>query len=276
MTFARAVPGRSTRNVAADSGRSEAMTERRFACTACGQCCYGVLPLTLHEAIESAGIFPLAMSITVIKAGSRGYSSVGNIGVQIPTKQRKPLSLLVFPVSFIPPSLPCPQLTETNLCSVHENKPLRCRTMPFYPYKDDDHQSEMLVPRQGWLCKTDSDAPVVYRNRQILDRGDFNNERAELVRQAPALQRYINLLTQYDRKTYERIVGTGKASVPGRVLVGFISYVRFNKGLDMLDFAQKQHPILRQWAERTSVDTRFAEYHNFYKNELSVLTRYLD
>ncbi|EEF26054.1 conserved hypothetical protein, partial [Ricinus communis] len=70
--------------------------------------------------------------------------------------------------------------------------------MPFYAYKDEDSQRDMLVPRPGWECNTGDDAPVVYRDGSIIDKAEFSAERAALVEQAPTLQRYIDLLLKYD------------------------------------------------------------------------------
>ena len=35
--------------------------ERRFACTACGKCCFGLLPLTIGDALAHADKFPLVV-----------------------------------------------------------------------------------------------------------------------------------------------------------------------------------------------------------------------
>lgn len=251
------------------------MPHSRFSCTACGRCCYGMLPLTVDEALGNAETFPLAICITPIKVGSRGYSIADRIGVVFEARSNKKLSLLVFPAAFIPPSMPCPNLTSSNLCGVHERKPLRCRTMPFYAYKDEAHQSDMLVPRTGWLCNTGDDAPIVYEDREIVERSDFEAERTELVKQAPALRRYISLMLQYDRDAYARILKAASAPTPGRVIVNFISFVRFNKNLDICEFARKQHPVLLEWLSRTRGDAKLETYSSFYSDSSSELLRYI-
>jgi len=234
-----------------------------------------MLPLSVEEALGNANTFPLAICITPIKTGSRGYNIAGRIGVVVDAGPKKVLSLLVFSAAFIPPSMPCPNLTSSNLCSVHERKPLRCRTMPFYAYKDEDHQSDMLVPRTGWLCNTGDDAPIVYKDREIVEKCDFEAERAELIQQAPVLKRYMSLMLQYDRDAYSRILKAASAPTPGRVVVNFISFLRFNKNLDICDFARRQYPVLTEWLSRIRGDAKLETYSSFYRDSSSELLRYI-
>jgi Fe-S-cluster containining protein len=234
--------------------RGAGMTEQRFSCTACGACCYGLLPLTVGEALKSADRFPLAITITPIKPGARGYRAAGSIAASVVLPSKKTALLLVNPVSFVPPSMPCPELSDNNLCSIHIDKPVRCKAMPFYAYKDEDHQRDMLVPRAGWQCLTNADAPVVYRDQTIVDRVDYDEERTALVEQAPALRRWVEFLFKHDPVFSKRIVKATQSPLAGRVVIGFVSFLRFNKALDLLEFARKQQPVLDTWAEGTAGD----------------------
>ena len=251
------------------------MSEQRFACTACGLCCYGVLPLTIEEALARAERFPLAMSIMPIKPGVRGHQSVAKTGASLQMTPKNKILLSISPVSFIPPSMPCPDLAPNNLCSVHETKPVRCRAMPFYAYKDEDHQSDMLKPRPGWKCATGPDAPVVYRDHKIVDRTDFDAERTELVSQAPSLQRYVDALMETNPGVKMMVHKAMQGPIAGRVVVGFITYLRYNPKLDMRDFARKQHPVMQDWLSRTEGNSQHQEYTTFYRTELNGLVRYL-
>lgn len=56
------------------------------------------------------------------------------------------------------------RLTPDDLCGIHAGKPSRCRTMPFFPYTDENDQAANLIPRPGWACDTSNAAPVVYRD----------------------------------------------------------------------------------------------------------------
>lgn len=250
------------------------MNEQRFACTACGLCCYGLLPLSIEEALKWADTFPLAMSATPMKAGTRGYATK-DVAVMFSAGPKKPIQLIVTPVAFIPPTAPCPKLADDGLCSIHEQKPQRCRTMPFYAYKNEDSQRDMLVPRQGWKCATGEDAPVVYRDGKIVDRTEFQRERDMLKGQSSALQRYVDMLGRYDPGFSLRVQTSAKAAIPGRVIVGFVSWLRQNKELDVLDFARRQHPVLRKWLEKTSGDSKAVQFASYYREAMADLERYL-
>lgn len=252
------------------------MTEQRFSCTACGACCYGTLPLSIPEALKWADIFPLAISITPIKSGTRGYASVKDIGVSFSSGSKKLVRLIVTPVAFIPPNMACPKLGLDNLCSIHAEKPQRCRTMPFYAYKDEDSQRDMLVPRQNWKCSTDADAPIVYKDRKVVDCTEFHRERQLLVGQASALQRYVNFLARYDPSFGTRVLTAARAAIPGRVIVSFVSSVRLNKDLDIIGFAHNQQPVLREWLEKTSGDAKAVQFATYYREAMADIKRYLE
>lgn len=250
------------------------MVEQNFACTACGRCCSGSLPINVAEALKRADTFPLAMSLTPVMPSARGHKIVGRIGATVTLSKKQTVSLVVTPLSFVPSSLPCPELSDAGLCRIHDDKPLRCRTMPFYPYKDEDAQADMLVPRPGWLCDTGAEAPTVYRDRRIVDRADFDAERSVLVEQAPDLQRFVDQLLQHNPPLRAQIAQASQARVPGRVVVGFLSYVRADRNLDLIDYARRQYPVLEVWAQKTAGDPAFREFHAFYRQAMADLERY--
>lgn len=234
-----------------------------------------MLPLTIEEALARADRFPLAMSMMPIKPNVRGYQSVAQIGARAEIAPRNKVLLSISPMGFIPSSMPCPDLAPDNLCSIHETKPVRCRAMPFYAYKDEDHQADMLVPRSGWKCVITEDAPVVYRDGKILERTDFDAERVELVAQAPALQRFVDTLLQYNPHLRMKLLKATQGPIAGRVAVGFISYLRFNPSLPLREFASSQYAVMKDWLGRTEGDPRLKEFSDFYRNELQDLERYL-
>jgi Fe-S-cluster containining protein len=250
------------------------VTQQSFACTACGRCCSGSLPINVAESLKRADMFPLAMSLMPIQPSIRGHSIIKTIGATVVLSKRQTVSLIVTPTSFIPNTLPCPQLTDNGLCMIHDDKPLRCRTMPFYPYKDEDSQADMLVPRAGWLCETGEMAPTVYRDRQIVDRTDFDSEQKVLVDQAPALQRFVDLLLQHNPPLRAQIAQASQARIPRRVVVGFLSYVRYDRRLDLIDYARRQYPVLEIWVGKTRGDPKFREFHAFYRQAMSDLEPY--
>jgi Fe-S-cluster containining protein len=251
------------------------MSEQRFACTACGLCCSGLVPLTTREAVSMANRFPLAITITPVKAGTRGQSVVERIGVSVVLPPKKRFWLLVTPVAFIPPSMTCPELGPDNLCGIHDHKPIRCRTMPFYAYKDEDHQLDMLSPRRGWECNTTETAPVVYRDRKIVDRADFETEHQALVDQAAELKRYAELLLKHSPVMLARIAKASQSSPTGRVVVSFVSLLKYDKSYDLADFAVKQTPVLETWERNTLGQAKATEYNTYYREALTDLRRYV-
>ena len=172
-------------------------TERHFNCIACGKCCFGWLPLTLKDALHHAGRFPLAIVWTPVPYGSRAFAVSARFGITLRLRNRKQIAVILVPTAYLPPSFSCPELTAEGQCRIHEQKPLRCRTMPFYPYREEQDQSEQLVLRKGWACDTSTSAPIVYRNKSIVDRTDFDHERQALLEQAPIMRLYAEyVLTQ--------------------------------------------------------------------------------
>ena len=96
--------------------------ERRFHCTVCGKCCYGKLPLTLGDAVANAGRFPLAMLWTTIRQSAKSFAITARLGTTVKLGKRKQVALQVTPVSYMPPSLPCPALAPDGRCSIHADR----------------------------------------------------------------------------------------------------------------------------------------------------------
>lgn len=247
------------------------MTEQRFNCTVCGKCCYGWLPLTLPEALHNADKFPLAMTMTPVKPSEKNFKISTLLGTMVHLPPRHKIAVLVMPTAYIPPSMACPELTSENLCAIHENKPLRCRAMPFYPYREENHQTDMLVPRKGWLCDTTPTAPVVYRDKRILDRVSFDAERAALLQDAPALQAYADKLLKFNPTIFGRLIKVSQGRMAGRLILNFSSFLRIDQRMSLTEFALKQHGVLETWAEKTANDPALADYNKYYREACSEL-----
>jgi Fe-S-cluster containining protein len=235
--------------------------EQHFACTACGKCCYGWLPLTLKDALVHAGRFPLALIWKTVPHGTRTFPLATRLGITL--KSRKRLAVLIMPTAYIPPSLPCPELMETGGCAIHENKPQRCRTMPFYPYREESDQTEMLKPRKGWLCDTTQSAPLVYRKHLILAREDFDLERLELIEQAETMRQYADYMFKYSPWILDQL--NALASNPnGHVITSLSSFLTAIKHLDSQRIATQQLPVLTNFSELTSAQAELTDYHRNY------------
>ncbi|CCG41149.1 YkgJ family cysteine cluster protein [Magnetospirillum molischianum] len=247
--------------------------ERHFACTACGHCCVGVLPLTLDEAIAHAGRFPLAVLLTPVRQGHRSFAITTRLGATIRLDRRRDLAVRISPVSYLPAAMACPERDPGGLCAIHPTKPLRCRTMPFYPQRDETDQAAMLVPRPGWACDVSTAAPAVYRDKTILDRAAFDAELRALADQATRLRAFAENLVATVPNILDKLVAAAANPVGGDLLVGFAPLLRQLDGVDRAEFAQRQRPVLAAFVERTASDPALAAFHRHYAAGLRDMER---
>jgi Fe-S-cluster containining protein len=173
------------------------------------------------------------------------------------------MAVFAVPTAYIPPSMPCPELTESGLCRIHDSKPLRCRTMPFYPYREESQQSALLIPRNGWLCDTSLAAPVVYRNKAIVERTDFNLERNQLVEQAPMMRVYAEYMQKYSPGFIEKLAALS-TSQTANVVTSVSSFLTAIKQMDARPLAVQQLVVLNDFAATTAQRPELADYHQNY------------
>jgi Fe-S-cluster containining protein len=235
-----------------------------FACTACGKCCYGQLPLTVNDALANAGRFPLALLWTPLRKGSKDFPLVSRLGVTVPVPKHSGLAALVVPTSYIPPSMPCPALGSDNLCSIHLTKPTRCRTMPFYPYRDEQFQHEVLKPQKGWECDTSTAAPIVFQNNRIVDRSDFDCERRDLEEQVPLIRQFAAYQFKYSPMLAATLALEGAKARPGQIVTSLSSFLTATRHGDARAIAQLQQPVLAAYCEKTEGVPALQEFHLQY------------
>lgn len=238
--------------------------ERRFACTACGKCCAGWLPLTLADALAHAGRFPLALIWTPVRQGSSAYAVTARLGTTVRLPGRKTAAVRITPTGYLPPSFPCPELTTDNLCGIHAGKPSRCRTMPFFPYREDGDQADLLIPRPGWACDISPAAPVVYRDGRIMAPDDFNRERADLERQAALLRAHADGVLPVSPTLQTALAKAAGKPRDGHVVTSFASLFPRLPRDQVISAARGQLPVLLRYAERTAGEAGLAEYHRHY------------
>ncbi len=249
--------------------------ERRFECTACGKCCFGWLPLTLDDALDHAHRFPLALIWTPARQGSKAFELTARIGVTLRLPDRKRIAVRITPTAYVPPSFPCPSLTSEGLCGIHEDKPLRCRTMPFFPYHEEGDQTGSLIPRDGWACDTSEAAPVVYRDKKIVDRGDFDREREAILRQAPGLRSYAEAQLAKAPGVREAVVRAAAPRAAGHIVRSFSAIVHSMQAVDTRAFAERQLPVLTDFAAATASVPEVSDYHQYYLRSASEMERLL-
>jgi Fe-S-cluster containining protein len=250
--------------------------ERHFDCTLCGKCCYGQIPLTINDALIHADRFPLAIIWTPVRPGTKYFDHVARLGSTVRLPNRKEIALRIAPSAYIPAALPCPALTGDNKCAIHTHKPTRCRTMPFSPYREESHQDELLIPREGWECDTSTDAPLVYRDNQIVERTDFDNERSDLLAQAGILRPYADWLLASVPSLMSELMGVAKKKSGGHVVVSFFSLLPRLPEVDVKEFAAKQFPIASDFAAETAGVSNLKKHHQHYKEYAAELGRVLE
>lgn len=238
--------------------------EPRFSCTACGKCCHGWLPLTLTDAVVHAGRFPLAMVWTPVRSNARSYALATKLGATVPLPKRKTVAVLIVPTAYLPTSYPCPELRDDGLCGIHDEKPSRCRTMPFYPYREEKDQADLLIPRKGWQCDTSAAAPVVYSNHTIVDPADFNRERDDLLEQVPVIQRYADYMLKYMPWIVDEVAKLAAKPTGGNLVTSLSSFLIATRRPDAAEIAAAQAPLLQALAERTKDDPALRDYHRNY------------
>lgn len=191
---------------------------------------------------------------------------VATLGTTIQLADRKALAVLIVATAYIPSSFPCPALRDDNLCSIHFNKPSRCKTMPFYPYREERYQAELLTSLQDLPCDTSTAAPVVFQDNKIVFRDDFDNERGELLEQVPILRCYAEYMLKYSPSLVGSLINASSKVKAGQVITSLSSFLTATKNPDAKHIAQMQLPILNNYVEKTAGDAKLADFHKNYLN----------
>ncbi|MDH5187363.1 MAG: YkgJ family cysteine cluster protein [Rhodospirillaceae bacterium] len=249
--------------------------DRHFKCTACGKCCFGKLPLSINDAIANVGRFPLAIMWSTVRAGAKSFALNARLGTTIQLGKRKQIAVQITPISYMPPSLSCPALLGDGMCAIHDNKPLRCKTMPFYPYREENDQLDLLVPRPGWLCDTSDQAPVVYRDKKIVDPNDFKRERKELNDQAQILREYADGLMARAPNVAAEVEKAATKPQGGMIILNFTTIISRLKQIDMETFAKEQFPLMNEFAAKTKNMKKAEEFHQYYVNAATAMEKFL-
>lgn len=222
-----------------------------------------MLPLTVGDALRHAGRFPLAMVWTPVPQGTRNFPLASRLGSLIRLPKQRQIAVVIAPSAYLPPSFACPELGGDGRCAIHEEKPLRCRTMPFYPWREEADQTELLTPKKGWACDVSDTAPVVYRQKTVVERGDFDRERQALLDQAPLLQSYAAYVLKYMPWIVDSLAAV--AQKPGAtVITSLSSFFTATREKDAARLAGLQLPLLQTYAERSAGIPELQEFQRNY------------
>ncbi len=252
--------------------------ERHFRCTACGKCCLGWLPLTLDDAWRHAERFPLAFLWRAVPAKAKAFALAEQIGATVRIPRQGRIAVVIMPIAYLPPDCPCPELAPDGRCAIHDSKPQRCRTMPFFPYLEEKDQADLLTPRATWLCDTSESAPIVYRDRQIIDRADFDRERQSLLEQAPLIRTYVDYAMKYMPWVLDRL-GPMSLKPDATLITSLSSFLTAHRQLDVQAIAQRQLAVLGRFAAQAQGHKSWEDYHQQYtawSKEMDYLAQYAD
>jgi len=226
--------------------------ERHFECTACGKCCQGWLPLSIADALRHADRFPLFLLWTPVRPGGKSFDLTAKLGFTLKLKKRKQAAVRLTAMSYVPSHTPCPALGADGLCGVHETKPQRCRTMPLSGSRAESDQTDLLIPASGWECDISDAAPVLYRDKKIVERTEFEAERTMLLEDAEILRPFAELML--DSVPSLRMDLEKMASRPqgGHVIVNFSTLVPRLSNVDIYALAAQQLAVMEAFAALTA------------------------
>jgi len=238
--------------------------ERHFDCTACGKCCQGWLPLSIDDALSHAERFPLFLLWTPVRPGGKSYDLTAKLGITLQLKKRKQAAVRVTPVSYVPGHTPCPALLPDGLCAVHDTKPQRCKTMPLSGSRAENDQTDLLIPSAGWDCDTSENAAVLYRDKKIVERQEFEAERAQLLGDAQILRPYAEFMLAAAPQVRQDVEKMALRPQGGHVVVNFSTLTPRLPQVDIYAFAAKQLPVMEAFAELTAGNADLKAEHQRY------------
>ena len=107
-----------------------------------------------------------------------------------------------------------------------------------------------MVPRAGWACDTKDQAPVVYRNKNVIVQQEFGLERQRLVGDAAILKSYVQWLLDSQPALAMELHKVVRNAGGGQVLVNFSTLIPRLPKVDIYAFAEEQIPVVTDFAEK--------------------------
>ncbi len=214
------------------------------------------------------------MVLTPIRQSAKAYKLTAAQGTVLHLAKNKRVAVQISPTSYVPPSFSCPALSADGQCSIHADKPQRCRTMPFSAYREEGDQGALLQAKPGWLCDTSAAAPLVYGDKKVITRTDFDLEARKLKEQAAILRPYADALIAAAPNVAAGLESAARSAKGGTVVLNFTTVLPRLKDVDTAHFARQQVPVLESFAERTKGKPELAGYHQYYLQNIKGLERF--
>lgn len=164
---------------------------RRFACTQCGKCCNRSPEVELSEAAPLADVFVFRLMFRMYslpRAPERGADAAlfwekkrllaAHAARKYPKKAMRGGKavevtnyLMISALALDTTPGACAALSD-NRCSIHERRPLGCRTVPFHysrPERLAALDFDAFVSTAGYRCDTSAGAPAFLQDGRIAD-----------------------------------------------------------------------------------------------------------
>ena len=106
----------------------------------------------------------------------------------------------------------------------------------------------------------------MFKDRQIVARDDFDQERRDLLEQVPVLRRYADYMLKYSPWLVGALTQASGQTKAGHLITSLASFLTATRNAEAGRIARLQLPILNDYAARTAEDGRLAEFHRNYQN----------
>jgi len=211
-----------------------------------------------------------------VRPGGQSYNLTARLGFEIKLKNRKKAAVRVFPVSYVPTRMACPALDDDGLCAIHETKPQRCRTMPLSGARAQSDQLDLLLPKANWACDVSDAAPLLYRDKIIMDRTDFDAERLMLEEDSKILKPFADLMLAAVPSLRRDLAKIAARPKGGHLILNFSTLLPRLAHVDVYAFAAQQRPVMQAFADKTAGQPDLKDEHQRYVGCAAEWQRLLD
>lgn len=157
-------------------------SSRHFACTRCGACCVRSPEVELSEAAALADVFVFRLMARLYPAG--GNDRLGQFAIRI--AGARPTFIRLSALTVDPGTGRCSAL-DGPLCSVHERRPLSCRTVPLHYSRSEGSLVDVydgFLAMPGHDCDSSPDAPPLLVDARLVEPVIADARQAAVARSA--------------------------------------------------------------------------------------------
>lgn len=238
-----------------------------FACHACGACCNSAPALTFQEMGSYAKDFHIRLAFQSVpmkstdtiqfpwgiqKVDSKQNAKIKENEKRLWNAVKGPDGITMihmFPIARTQSSAnSCPQRTEDGLCSIHDRRPLMCRTVPLAPAMPEFMQGMNIAAFEEWGCASkeakEGFDPLFNGFKLISNdyRSAWEETRQSMIRDKDISYYVMELMEQefkYLPSIYEVASNhgaTASVSIAGAVVAGTIAgIIPRESGIDFLE-----------------------------------------